>query len=204
MTKNSVREVVGHIWDELYPLVGINLVWVVLTVLVLPAFPALAGLFYTTNRITDGESAGIGDFFEGFKRYFIPSLKYGLINIGVYYLTIRNIQFYARYEGLGFILLQYFFLSLVILWSILQVYVFPLLIEQDEPSIRTGLQNSVVVFLKFPGRSLGFCGIILGIIIVSRFVPPLAVLISGSLSAYLSNWHTNWVLRRLGVKSSEI
>jgi uncharacterized membrane protein YesL len=129
-------------------------------------------------------------------------LKYGVINLAVYTLAYFNIRFYANYEGLGFVLLQYFFLFLTSLWSLLQIYVFPLLLEQDEPSLLQGLRNSGVIYLKFPGRSLALCALTSGILVLSFYVPPLIVLISASFLVYVFNWQTVWVLQKLGVKST--
>ena len=201
MVQKTFKEFLQDFWDALLPFVYMNLLWMILTILVLPAFPAYAGLIYASNKIANGEEGRLKLFFDGFKEYFWVSWKYGAINIIFYVLVFLNIRHYTQYEGTGFVLLQYFFLSAAILWSMLQVYVFPLLLEQDEPTIRKALWNSVVIFSKFPARSLGLCILVLVILAVSVFVPPLLVLISFSFLAYLANWRTIWAIQELGVKS---
>ncbi len=203
MAQKTFKEALQNAWDALLSLVAINLLWLILTLLIFPAFPAYAGLNFATNKIANGEPAGVKNFFDGFKKYFWVSWRFGLINIVVYSLIALNIRFLSHYEGLGYILLQYFFLSVSLLWSMLQVYVFPLLLEQDEPSVYKGLWNSIVIYLNFPARSLGFCLLIFGVLAISFIVPPLLVLISVSFLVYLSNWQAIWVIKEIGVKSNQ-
>ena len=200
MVKQTFKEALIGIWEALFPLVGLNLIWVILTILVIPAMPAYAGLNFAINMIAKGEPVGTREFFEGFKKFFWISWKYGVLNLTIYAVAYFNIRFYANYEGFGFVLLQYFFVFLTSLWSMLQIYVFPLLLEQDKPSILQGLRNSGVIFLKFPARSLALCALTSGIVVLSIFVPPLIVLLSGSFLVYLFNWQAIWVLQELGVK----
>jgi len=59
MQRKTFKEALIDAWDALIPLVGLNLIWVILTLLVVTAFPAYAGLHFATNQIAHGEYGGI-------------------------------------------------------------------------------------------------------------------------------------------------
>ena len=64
------RKTLSDLWDEMYLLVMVNVLWVALNVLLVTGPPATAGLFVLTHRLACGEAAGLRDFFESFRRYF--------------------------------------------------------------------------------------------------------------------------------------
>ncbi len=201
MPQKSFKTALLDAWDSLLTLVAFNLLWVILTILIVPAFPAYAGLNYVTNKIANNDEAGLKEFFEGFKKYFWVSWKFGLINFVVYSLIVLNFRFFSQYEDFGFVILQYFFISIAFIWAMVQVYVFPLLLEQDAPSFFKGLWNSIVIYLKFPARSIGLSILVFGILALGFIVPPLLILVAVSFQAFLSNWHTIWAIQELGVKT---
>ena len=44
MSDKNFKEALIDLWDALIPIIGINLVWFLLTILIFPAFPAAGGL----------------------------------------------------------------------------------------------------------------------------------------------------------------
>jgi len=201
MTIKTFKEAIIDGWDALIPLVGINLIWFTLTVLVLPAFPAMGGMYYATNRIAHGESATFRTFFEGFKEHFWTSWKWGFLNLAAYLLLGLNIWFYGQFEGWGFLILQSIFFSIMVIYTSIHFYTFPFLIEQDEPSLITAYRNSFAVFARFMGRSFGLLALFIALAVVSILLPPLWIVITVSAIIYLANWHTLYVIRIL--KSEE-
>ncbi len=143
-------------------------------------------------------------FFQGFKKYFWVSLKYGFLNLVIYVLVVLNLRFYAAFEGTVYILLQGFFVAFTVVWTIVQMYVFPFILEQKEKSIKTALQNSGAVCIRFPGRTLGLFVFFIGFAIVSTLLPPVWVLLSFSLMAYLANWQTISAIRILKVQDGVV
>ena len=92
-----------------------------------------------------------------------------------------------------------------IFWTTLQLYTFPFLIEQEEPSLKTALRNSFIAVARYPLRSFGFLLIIVAIAFVSTYLYFLLwVLISVSLIAFLSNKNTLVVLEKLAAKEQEL
>ncbi len=195
--QKSFKDAMIDVWDALIPLAGLNLIWFLLTILIVTAFPAAGGLYYATNRIAHGESANISTFFEGFKQYFWTSWKWGLLNLLVYFLLFTNFWFYGQFEGWGFLILQSLFFSLTLIYSCLMIYIFPLLLEQEDPSLKTALRNSVAAFARFMGQSFGLLVFIIILAVVSILLPPLWFVITVSIMAYLTNWQTIRVIQTL-------
>jgi hypothetical protein len=75
------------------------------------------------------------------------------------------------------------------LWGILQLYTFPLLLEQTDRRMPVALRNSGAILLRRPiftlGVALGFALVAVSSVYV---FPPAWIFISASLCAYLANW----------------
>jgi uncharacterized membrane protein YesL len=197
MVSKTLKEALLDAWDALIPLVGINLVWFILTILVVTAFPAFGGLYYATNRIAHGEMADMRIFFDGFKTHFWTSMKWGFLNLVVYFMLTMNIWFYGQFEGFGYVILQSLFFSAILIYTCMQLYTFPFLLEQDEPSLKIAIRNSFAAFVRFMGRSFGLLFFFLILSIASTLLPPLWLLITMSVIVYFGNWNTLVVIQKL-------
>ncbi len=197
MEPKTFKEALIDAWDALIPLVGINFVWVISTLLVVTAFPGYAGVQYATNQIAHGDYIGFRDFMDGIKKYFWVSWKYGLLNLVMYFLIALNLRFYSEFEGIGYTLLQGFFLSFAILWTIVQMYVFPFILEQEEQSLKLAFRNSAAVCIRFMGRTFGLFAFFIVLAAVSSLIPPIWLLITVSFMIYLTNWQTIAMIREL-------
>ncbi len=190
MVSKTFKEALLDAWDALIPFVGLNIVWFLLTLLVVTAFPAFGGLYYVTNRVAHGEMADLQTFLEGFKTYFWTSFKWGFLNLIAYFLLTLNIWFYGQFEGFGFVILQSLFFSALLIYTCMQIYTYPFLLEQDTPSIKMAIRNSFAVFVRFMGRSFGMLLFFLLLAVISTLLPPLWILLTMSLIVYISNWLT--------------
>jgi len=197
MSKKTLKDAILDAWDALIPLVGLNLIWFVLTLLIVTAIPALGALYYATNRIAHGESANIRTFLEGFRIQFWTSWKWGLLTLLVFGLLILNVWFYGQFDGVGYLILQSLFLSSTLVFASMQIYTYPFLLEQDEPSIKVAIRNSFAAFVKFMGRSIITLLSFIALSVLTVFLPPLLVIISMSIIVYFSNWQTLRVIFEL-------
>lgn len=195
--RKTFKDALIDMWDALVPMVGLNLIWFVLTLPVFTAFPAMGALYYATNRIAHGESASTGIFFDGFKEQFWTSWKWGILNLIVYSILVMNIWFYGQFEGWGFLILQSLFFSLTLIYTCMLLYIYPFLLEQEKPSLKMAIRNSFAAFVRFMGRSFGLLIFIIAVFVISILLPPLWILLSVSLVLYLANWQTIQVIRQL-------
>jgi uncharacterized membrane protein YesL len=145
-----------------------------------------------------GKDGSLSVFWEGVKTFFWPSYRWGFLNLAVGFLLSLNFWFYGNLAWSFAIYLRVSFIVLTVFWVTLQIYTFPFIIEQEEPKLRMSLRNSFIATARFPLQSFGLILLIAVIVLVSTFVfPPLWIVISVSLIAYLSNRHTLSILEKL-------
>lgn len=148
-------------YEEMFTLVGANLLWVVLAIPVLTIPPATAGMLYLTNQIAHRRRIEFRMFFEGFKKYFWQSYLLALLNLLVAVLVYTNLAFYAQMEGQWTVIVRGIFVGLAVMWVLIQMYVFPMLLEQEEPRLLLALRNAAFLAFASPITSL-----ILGVLMV--------------------------------------
>jgi uncharacterized membrane protein YesL len=175
-------------FHNLAELILINFLWFILTILVVTGPPAAAGLFYATNQLAHDKPIGWRTYFEGFRTYFWLSWRWGLMVLLVSAVLVSNYLFYRRFDASWSTWVQGLFVGLCIFWGLLNLYTFPLLLEQTDRRLSVALRNSLVMYIQRPLLSLGIAGLIILVALVSaRYFFPLWILLIGSLSAYLAN-----------------
>jgi hypothetical protein len=178
--------------------------WVLIFIPIVLAAPATGGLYYATNQLAHGMDGGPLVYWRGVKSYILPSYIWAVVNLVVAFLLSVNIWFYgnapwgfAPYLRIAFIILAAF-------WAMVQFYTFPFILEQEQPSYKTALRNSVLATFRFPLHSFGFLLLILALVLVSYLLYlVLWVVITSSLIAYLSNRFTLNILGRMLAQDNE-
>jgi uncharacterized membrane protein YesL len=183
-----LRDALVDAYYDAIPLVTTNLLWFVLTLPLITAPPAAAGLYYVTNRLAHRRSASWRTFFEGFRSAFWLGWRWALTNLLALAVLGGSYWLYGRIGAGWSGWVQGLLLGLAVLWGLLQTYTFPLLLEQDDRRMLTALRNSVVLFVKYPVTSLGLALLVALLIVVSTLLlPPSWLLATASLGAYLAN-----------------
>ena len=186
-------ESLKEFWDELFILVLMNLLTAVLLLPVVTFPPALAGLWSVGNLVAGGSSVEWRDYFGAFKRYFWKSWVFALINIVVGLLFYINFNFYApetppfNLSATVSLWVRTFFVFVGALWVLLQMYLFAMLLEQDEQRIKLAFRNSAILMFANPGFSLLLGIIILVLAAVSILLPALWAMVTMSLVAVICN-----------------
>jgi uncharacterized membrane protein YesL len=175
-------------FDSMAELVIANILWVLLTVPVLTAPAALAGAYYMTNLIAHRKPVTWRTFFEGFRQFFWLSWLLALANILAGFIVYANFRFYDQFTGGWVPYMKGFALGAGILWLVLQLYIFPLLIEQEDRRLRIALRNSLILLVGSPGLALVLMLLLglFGVLSVILQVPWLIITIG--LCTFLSNW----------------
>jgi uncharacterized membrane protein YesL len=198
----SVKRFYGEWLSESYynffDLLSTNLFWAFFTALVITAPAAAAGLYYTTNQLAHQKSISWRTFFEGFRQLFWLGWRWALMNLVVVVLLYVNIVFYGQFHTQWADFVQGLFITLSVFWAIVQVFTFPLLIEQHDRRLRVALRNSLVVIMRRLGFVIGLLLVMIVLILISTFLLwPLWFLITASLLAYLANLGTVAVVQDL-------
>lgn len=184
------------------PLITLNLIWFIACLPLVTAFPATAGLFYATNRLAHGQPAGWRDLFTGFRRYLWVSYPWGLLNVIVGATVLSNIFFYSQQDAAITQIARVVLVALGLFWAMLQVYTFPLLIEQEKPSLRLALRNSLVIVLKRPLHSLALAFATLALaVITSVALAPAWMFVTAAVCAYTANIGTRAAISRLSPRT---
>jgi hypothetical protein len=122
---------------------------VVITVLLLPM--AIAGMFCVTNRTAHGKAVHLSDLFDGIKRFWWRSWVWFLITAAALFLVIWSLLFYTGLVGGYFkFLIGGFWLAVALVWVLMQVYFWPLMIEQSKPNILRAWRNSFILVVREP------------------------------------------------------
>jgi uncharacterized membrane protein YesL len=196
-TKDYIRTVLDTIRYDFGDLMVSNVLWLLVSLPIITIPPAFAGLYYSTSKLAHNESCSRQTFFAGFKKYFRTSYYWFISNVIVVGLLLFNIDLSIQNSQL--LWLQFFSgVSWVILaaWMLLQIYTFPLLIQQDDPRLVLALRNSAVLWFQHSSFSLLLSFVIIILVVVSLFLFPLWFVISASLIAYLANLGVIYLLSK--------
>jgi uncharacterized membrane protein YesL len=173
---------------DLIPLVMFNVIWFMVSLPVVTAIPATAGLFYVTNKISHGQRVEWQDFFRGMRFYFLQSWLWGALNLLVVAVLVSNNVYYAANPSAFAGIARGIVLTLGLAWLCVQLYMFPLLMEQERPRLGLALRNSLVITLKRPTYSLR---IAIWIFVVAFFTTaliwPLWIVLSAAYCARTAN-----------------
>lgn len=201
----SVRE----LFDDLFILSVVNVLWVVINIpaalLIAAAYivgsftlagpailigtlsfgPANAGLFTIAQRVTEGRTSSWRDFIAGMRTYAKLSWRvYGLWLLGLVVLLF-NLQFYTLNSSSLVAFLGIVFLYLLIVWFGLLIYLGPLMILQDDKSLRVIARNAALMTFGRPLFTLVTLILMAIIFVVSIWLALLIVLVT---FAFLALW----------------
>lgn len=177
------------LWQNADAVVPINVLWVALTALIVTAPPALAGLYTYMHRLSFSDDAfpTRDDFWQGFHALRGPAWRWALLNGAAVILLASNLLFYRTIDTPAARALTWGWAIASAVWAAVQGYVFPLLLRQEQPRIRTALRNALVLTLHQPGRTLLLALLSGGIVIVSSAAVLPWILFSGAALALLSD-----------------
>lgn len=188
MIDRTLRDRLTDAYMMAIPLIMLNVAWFVASLPLVTAIPAAGALFYATNQIAHGKPASWSTFGEGFRVCFRRSWTWGLLNVLVALAAIGYLYLFASLEGGARIWASALVLVGVFLWLSLQVYTFPLLLEQEQPRLRLAYRNAAILLLRRPLFTFGTAALLIALAIVTTLLLlPAWLLIMGSFCAYLAN-----------------
>jgi uncharacterized membrane protein YesL len=147
-TKDYIRTVLETIRYDFGDLMVSNILWLLLCLPIITIPPAFAGLYYATSQLAQTELSTRQTFFEGFKKYLFPSYFWFFSNVIVVGLLLFNIDFSIKFPQVVWLqLLRGVYWVLLGSWMLLQIYTFPLIIQQDKPRLFLALRNSIILWI---------------------------------------------------------
>ena len=122
----------------------------VLLVVVLPN-PAAAGLHYMLHQYLQRDPyAGFSQQWPGFRQYALPALRLWLAALPVTVVIIANLVFYARAKFGAAPAIETLWIFVMFVWLGIVLYVYPLLMEQEELRMITTFRNAATITFARP------------------------------------------------------
>jgi len=208
-------------YNELFPIVGMNLLWLVLNIpltliglivvqvasqamnvpdeakqsfallfsvllallLVLGPNPAASGIHLWANRLVNEERVEFSLFWEGFRAYWRPALLLWLISGLGTVLLVANALFYLNMDVAIVKVIGVIFLYAIVLWLAMQMYMMPLLIEQEDKRVRLVLRNAFFLTMAHIIPTLVIFVVLTVLVLVSVAITLLVALLTASVVA---------------------
>ncbi len=154
---------------DLFVLIGVNITWLALSLLILPIGPATAALFYVANEVAKGEPLSFGLFWTGMRRYLKLSLQLSVALLLITVLIVVNIYFYLNMGQTIGQIIGIIWIYVTIVWGIMLNYPFALLVQMEKPGVLKILRNSVLLVLDNIVLSLSMSILTLVLIVLCIF-----------------------------------
>lgn len=177
----SLKDRFLNFYYSAVPFFTLNLAWFVMSLPILTIFPALGGLYHAVLAENQGHGADWRTVWEGFKRHWWLSVRWGLLVVGVDALLVINIWFYFNQTQPWAVFILVAMIALLFFWVAVNQFSFPLLMLQEEQKIGLALRNGAVLVMRQPLQALKVMALTLLIAVISTALPPLWVFISTAL-----------------------
>ncbi len=215
------------LWDNLLTVVVANLAWAIsfapailiwitpladpirtltgIALLILLGGPTSLAMFVFTAEASRQEHLELGEFWRGIRQYYRRGWLLLFLNVAFFFIAFVNVYFYASIvpEPLS-LLIQIIWFWLVVVWVLLQIYIWPLAIRvEGKFSLQLLFRNAMVAVLKYLFYSLGVgLVIVLGMIgsYLLVFLP--TILLGFATQALLSNNALKAVLAEEGQRDT--
>lgn len=185
-----------HLNHRGYIYIWANFLWFVLSLPVITAPAAWAGLIKMSRAAYLTPTADLNDFWEGFRENLKRGALMALLNVILVVVNVSNLMAYQDQTGLSALLMRIIWILTLVIWIVLQLYMWPLLYELKQPSLSGAMRNAAVMILRNPLFTVGLSLGVLLIIIAGTVITVSWLLITVSAIAAIS---TGAVLDRLAV-----
>ena len=160
MVWESVATASRLFWRHLGMLVVANILWLLLSLLVITWPAATAGLFYLARCVVQEElgssprDARLGDFWHGFKQYWLRSSLLAVIDLAGLGVIAVALFFYwgSTQEPLRWLVGPIGLIGLT--WVTAQLYVYPLLLERTGSRPWEVMREALLIAIGYPLSSL--------------------------------------------------
>jgi len=124
--------------------------WWVAPLIAIPAGPACAALSHTARRVSRGLTVDRAHFMAAFRRYWRPALAANAAGLGILSLLLLNLVFYFGRTDPFLQAFSVLWLFLTVFWVGVLVYLFPVLVGQEQPRPGAALRTAALLALGNP------------------------------------------------------
>lgn len=183
-----------HLNERGYTYIWANVLWALLTLPLVTAPAAWAGLVKVSYTALSQPTAEISLFWEGFRQNFRRGLVMFVLNVIIIVVNVSNLTAYSQQTGVEVAFARMVWILALAVWFALQLYLWPLLYEMKEPKLLGAMRNALVMIYLNPLFTLSVLLCALVIAFLSTVFMAAWVLISGSALAAIG---TSAVFNRL-------
>ena len=147
-----VRSALENLWDQAFMVIFCSLVWLFLTMLIIPGPPATVALFDISERIAKRDRLlEFRDYLRAVWRNFGVGWRWAAINIPVLFIVAVDIRVVPQMISTSLAVpIQMAFYVALTLWLIVNWYALAFLFQQEKSSVRQALRNGGVLLLRHP------------------------------------------------------
>jgi len=185
-------------------LIVLNVSWILFSLPIVTIPAATLGMAYAIRvMVIDETNYSWKVFIEGFKRYLLAGWRWFIPSLLLPIIFIYNILFFAVENFTLSIIIQAANIVMLVVWSFLQTFTIPLLVEQEKPNMRVALLNGVKILYQKPGI-YWFTSIFLTVFLIfSTFIITPIIIFSISMSLFISMYCLQVFLGRRGIVPDE-
>jgi uncharacterized membrane protein YesL len=198
----AVRRGLGHLNRRGYIYVWANVLWAVLTLLVLTAPAAWAGLVRLSYIAHRQPSVGLDEFWAGFRQNLKRGLLISIVNLLIIVITYSNLVSYAGHTGAGIAVLRGIWILSLVVWFVLQYLGWCFFYAMRQPTFAGALRNAGVMLLHNPGFCISVLLSAALLAAISTLLPAAWFLITGGALAAIANSAVQDRLRAAGYEPS--
>ncbi|MBC7814677.1 MAG: DUF624 domain-containing protein [Burkholderiales bacterium] len=144
-----------HLQPRGYTYIWANVLWFLLSLPVVTAPAAWAGLVRLSRAAYLQPQASLDDFWAGFRENLGRGAVLAAANIVIFGLTWANLSAYRAGSGTPFDVARIVWTLALLLWVTVQLYLWPIFYAMETPSMRGALRNAIVMLVLNPLFSLG-------------------------------------------------
>ncbi len=131
-----------------------SLIWSLSWLTIVLGPPVTFGIYYVQSQYVRGENLGLRGMWEGMRIYFVKSWQWMLANLFIGLALIASVDAYRLIEANWAPIARGLTVAIGVAWVMIQFYAVPLLMVQEQKSLRLAWRNSLMMTLASPGYLL--------------------------------------------------
>jgi uncharacterized membrane protein YesL len=191
-----------HLHYRGYQYIWANVLWITLSLPVITAPAAWAGLTRFSYYAHRQPSVSFDEFWQGFRENLIRGALVGILNVVIVLVNVTNLYAYQDETGAGAAILRLVWLLALFIWFAIQLYVWTLLNAMEQPTLKVAYRNAAIMILLNPLFTVGVWLVCAVVIAFSMVFPAAWLLLTGGALAAIANSAVQDRLRAAGFDKS--
>lgn len=176
-----------HFNQRGYAYIWGNAIWFALSLPLITAPAAWAGLVKMAYRAHNQPTTDLRDLWDGFKENLLRGMVMTVLNIVIVGINVWNLLAYRYNEEMAVIGLRVLWVTVLMLWFTVQLYMWPLFYQMEKPMLLGAMRNALVMIVFNPLFTLGLWVGIALLVAFSTIFPVAWMLLTAGMLAAIAN-----------------